>query len=301
MCRVRWCAILFLAAAGSAALPGADEPAAGEAVVTDVDGKEYKVAGVKFTTGTKRLAWMADPKGATEDARKGTTVLELREPISTTFVQGIVTYVPVASLETARYDYEKQEVSLKLKGVTEPLIGVLGYQRPINLLGFGGTSDGKPAAFTGGAVGKTAVKTVTFGGTQPLSTHKGGKHWNIQIVQPKADNPTLIARNLKVLYSFPGGIEQLHDGIPVRKGAPIPFDDALKRFEQLAKDINTNIATAEVEVGTGPERVIAIPLTVEQDKKVGILVGIVGEVNVGWKLFPLHTIKSITPSKRKID
>ena len=38
-----------------------------------------------------------------------------------------------------------------------------------------------------------------------------------------------------------------------------------------------------------------------EDKKAGTLVGFLGEVDAGWKLFPLHTIKVITPSKRKIE
>ena len=39
--------------------------AAGEVVLTDVDGKETRLAGAKLTAGTRRLGWLADPKGAT--------------------------------------------------------------------------------------------------------------------------------------------------------------------------------------------------------------------------------------------
>jgi hypothetical protein len=282
------------------AASGGDDPPADATVVTDVDGKEYKLTGVTFATGTRRLSWLADPKGANDDAKKGPLALELREPNSTTLVKGVVTLVPVASLESAKYDYEKQVVSLGVKGLKEPLTGFLGFQG-INVLGFRGTSGGKAAAFSGGVLSKTAVKTATFAGAQPLSKPKGGKTWNIQIIQPKADNPTLTARNLKVLYAFPGGFEQLVEGIPVRKGTPIPFDETLKRFEPLADDPNRNFSAAEVEAGGMPERVIAIPLTLEQDKKAGTLVGILGEVDAGWKLFPLHTIKVIKPSLRKIE
>ncbi len=293
-----WCGVILVFVAGMSAQ--GDDPAAGEALVTDADGKEHKLSGLKFTTGTRRLAWLADPEGTTDDEKKGPLALEVREVHSTTFTKGIITLVPVASLEAARYDYEKKTATLSVKGLKEPLTGTLEY-RGINVLGIGGTSGEKTATFTGGTLTKTAVKSMTFGGAQPLPKPNAGMTWNIQIVHPKADDPTLRARNLKVLYSFPGGIEQLVDALPIRKGPPVPFNEALKRFEMLASDSNTNIAAAEIDGAGGPERVVAIPLTLEQEKHTGTLVGFVGEVDAGWKLFPLHTIKVIKPSMRKIE
>lgn len=284
-----------------------DEPAASEAIVTDGDGKEHKLSKLKFTTGTKRLAWLADPQGTTEDAKRGPLALELRESTSAMpLAQGIITLIPLSSLESAHYDFEKELVSLHIKGLTQPLTGALFYPR-VNVLGFSGMDDGKAATFTGGIRGKPIVKTAIFGGAQAHARSKGGAAWNIRIVKTKkdepvvVDNPTLTARNLKVLYSFPGGIERLVDGTPTRKGQPVLFDDKLKRFEMLANDFNTNLAAAEIETAAGPERIIAIPLTLEDGKKTGTLAGILGEVDAGWKLFPLHTIKVITPSKRKIE
>ena len=124
---------------------------------------------------------------------------------------------------------------------------------------------------------------------------------NVQIVQPKAENPTLFIRNLKVLFSYPGGVEELVDAFPIRKGTPIPFDESLKRFEFLADGQNTEYSAAEVEIGATPERIVAIPHKLEKDKKIGTLLGFVGEVDAGWKFLPLHAIKVITPSKRKIE
>lgn len=293
-----WCGVM-LALLASLTARG-DDPVAGEAVVIDAEGKEHKLTGLKFTTGTRRVAWLADPEGATDDEKKGPLALEVREADSTTFTKGVITLIPIASLEAARFDYEKKVATLNVKGLKEPLSGTLEY-RGINVIGIGGMSDGKSAAFSGGTITKTSVKSMRFGGAQPLPKPNAGMTWNIQIVHPKADNPTLRARNLKVLYSFPGGAEELVEGIPVRKGQPIPFNGALKRFEMLASDSNTNIAAAEIDGAGGPERVIAIPLTIEQEKRTGTLIGFVGEVDAGWKLFPLHTIKVIKPSMRKIE
>lgn len=280
-----------------------DDPPGGEVVVTDVSGKEVKLTGAKLTTGTRRLGWLARAEGTTEDEKKGPLVIEVREPNSTTLLKGIVTLIPAASLESAKYDYEKQVVAFTLKGLKEPVTGTLEF-RGINMLGIGGTADGKATSLTGGTLGKTSLKTVMFPGAKEMPAPRTtGTFWAVQINHPAAKDPTLNVRNLKALYQFPGGVEQLEDGIPVRKGPPIPFNGNLKRFEMLANDQNTNMAAAEVDVTGSGERVIAIPLTTELDKKTGTLVGFLGEVDAGWKLFPLHTIKVITLTavKKKID
>ncbi len=297
-----------LAGAFSAA---ADDPPAkaGEVVLTDINGKEHKLTGVKLTTGSRRLAWLADPAGTTPDAKLGPQAIELREPNSTTFTKGVLTLVPAASLESAKYDYEKQAVTLTVKGLKDPLTGTLEYQG-INVIGMSGMADGKTESFTAGVLGKAAVKTVTFSGpvaVPPVPKDMAEKGWSVKIVSSKAkkaapaETPPLVVRNIKALIHYSDGTEQLVNGIPVRKGQPIPFDANLKRFELLATDENTNIAAAEIEAGAGPEKVIAIPLATEQDKKTGTLVGLIGEVDAGYKLFPLHTIKMVTPWEKKRD
>lgn len=276
------------------------------AVVVDGEGKEVKLTAVKFTTGTRRLAWLADPNGTTEDAKKGPLALEVRESLSTTYAKGVITLVQVSHLESATYDYDKKVVNLSVKGLKEPLMGTLEY-RGLNVLGMSALVDGKAAAFSAGVFGKSAakaVKKVTFPEAkalpEPMPT---GTTWAVQIIQPTAKDPTLTVRNLKALYQFPGGIEHLEGGIPVRKGAMLPLNGTVKRLEILATDTNTNMTAAEVETTTGPERIIIIPLTQELEKKTGTLIGFVGEVDAGWKLFPLHTIKimTLTDIKKKVD
>ena len=282
-----------------ALLVQADEPVAGGAIIVDADGQEHLLTQIKFGAGTKRLAWLADPQGTTDDAKKGPLALEFREPNSTTLVKGVTTLVPVASIESMVFDHAKQEVTLAVKGLQQRLVGILGYQR-VNVLGINGLNDGKAVTFTGGTSGKSAIKRMSFGGAQPPLKSKTHATWNVQIVQPKANNPTVVVRNLKVLIAQSGGAEKLVDGLPIRKGEPIAFDAKLKRLEILAHDQITDVVAAEVEAG-GSERTIVIPHILERDGKPGTIVGLLGQVDAGWKLFPLHTVKLITPSKRKIE
>lgn len=294
------CGLLAIALLAGASLSADDATSEGTATVVNSEGGEVKVTGLKFTAGTHRLAWLADPKGSTEDARKGPLAVEVREMQSTTFAKGVVTYVPVSSLESVTYDYDKKFVNFSIKGIKEPLKGTLQY-KGLNVLNFDGSVDGKATKFIAGVPGKSGVKSITFAGAKELTEpKKGGTTWVIQIIQA-AENPPLIVRNLKLLYHYTGGIEKLEDKIPVRKGESIPLNGTVKRLEILATDPNTNIAAAEIDTATATDKVIAIPLTQEADKRTGTLVGFVGEVDAGWKMFPLHTIKLITDLKRKVE
>ena len=181
-------------------------------------------------------------------------------------------------------------------------MGTLQY-RGINVLGVSGSVDGKSTNYSCG-VGKSAVKAVTFSGAKSLPDAKTtGTTWAIQIAQPTAKNPVLTVRNLKVFFQYKGGSDRLENAVPVRKGAVLTLNGTVKRVEILATDPNTNIAAAEVETTTGPERIIAIPLTQELEIGSGTLVGFIGEVDVGWKLFPLHTVRQITLTdvKKKVE
>jgi hypothetical protein len=57
------------------------------------------------------------------------------------------------------------------------------------------------------------------------------------------------------------------------------------------------MAAVEVQMGDGSEKIAIIPQEIEKDGKKGTLAGLVGEVDAGWKLFPLHTIKSMKHPK----
>ncbi|HEV3384878.1 MAG TPA: hypothetical protein VG097_08675 [Gemmata sp.] len=297
--------VMLLLAAGLFGITAqADEPALEASVtVLNTDGKESQVTELKFTTGTHRLAWLANPDGKTEDDRKGPLALEVREIQSTTYTKGVVTYVPISHIESVKYDYDNKVINLSVKGLKGPLKGTLQY-KGLNALNFSGKVDDKATTFSAGVIGKSTVKAVTFSGAKALpEAKKTGTTWAIQISQPAEKDPTLTVRNLKVLYHYSAGVEKLEDSIPVRKGALLPLNGTVKRFEILATDPNTNIAAAEVDTATSTERIVAIPLIQELDKKTGTLIGFIGEVDVGWKLFPLHTIKVITLTdvKKKVE
>jgi hypothetical protein len=278
--------VVFLAGLIGLGGRAADAPADEPVVVVDSAGKEIKLTKVRFTTGTRRLSWLPD---------KSALALEVREPNSTQYAKGITTLVPLASVESIAY--EPGKATIGVKGLSAPLVGTTEY-KGFSAIGFEGDSGGVVGKFAGG-VPKSGIKSVTFPGAKPLPERKpGGTAWSVTIDQPKAGNPALAVRDLKVLYAS-GAAEQVADALPVRKGEPLKFDASLKRLEVLAVDPNTHIAAAEVQPADSPERTVAIPLTRDQGGKTGVLVGLLGEVDAGWKLFPLHTIKVLAPAAEK--
>lgn len=292
-----WTAIGAVLLGGFAVLAQPPAEPGGPAVVVDSAGKEAKLTGVRVTAGTRRLAWQADPGG---ESKQGPLALQIREPHSTTFARGVLTLVPVANIEAIKYDYEKKAATVQVKGVADPVIGTLEY-RGINTVGLEGDADGTATKLSGG-VPKDGFKSVAFPDAKPFPARSGVKLvWSVQIAQPKANNPWLTVRNLKPLYAFPGGAELLLDTVPVRKGDPVSLAVAgVKRVEAVAVDLDTNVVVWEVQTEDGKERLVAIPPTCEQDGKTGTLVGLLGEVDAGWKLFPLAVIKAIKFEGKKL-
>jgi len=288
---LRWMG--FAVAIACAAGLRADEVADAPIVLVDSAGKEHKLANVKLTTGTRRLAFLAEPKGTTEDAKKGALALEIREPNSTTFQKGVVTLIPVSCVESVKYDYEKLSLTVAVKG-QDPVPGTLLF-RGINVISLEAKDGDAATKFIGGST-KDGFKSIAWPNAQPLPSRAVGTAWSVQIVQPAAKDPTLAVRNLKALYAFPNGAEQLADALPVRKGETLTLDTKVKKLEIIAVDPNTQMAAMELTVEGSPERLIAVPLTQDFGNRTGTLTGFLGEVDAGWKFFPLHAIKVLKPA-----
>ena len=286
------CLVLALALIGVAALRAEDVPDMPVALV-DAAGKEHKLTGVKFVSGTRRLAFLADFKGATDDAKRGPLALEVREPNSTTFAKGVVTLIPLSSVESVKYDTEKLAMSVNVKG-QDPVSGTLQF-RGINVIALETKENDAAVKFSGG-VPKDGFKSLTWPGAKPMASRAVGTTWHVQIEQPKSKDPAVTVRNLKAIYSFPGGVEQLADALPVRKGEPLKLDTKLKKLEMIAVDTNTQMSAMEATIDGDPERLVAVPLALDQGKRTGTLIGFIGEVDAGWKLFPLHCVKVIKPA-----
>ncbi len=260
------------------------------AVVTDAEGKEVKLPAARLTIGTRRLGWLADPKSATPDGKLGPIAMEFREPHSTAFQSGVVTLVPVSALESVKYDAAKQTAAVKVAGVAEPLAGSTAF-KGVNALGL---ETGEPKAATKylGGSAKGGLQAVAFPEAKPLDRKPiGGPAWQITIDHTKANNPTLTVTGLRFLVAS-GKSESLLATLPAKKGMPLDLTTA-PRFEVLAVDATRKLAVVEV----AKDDIRVLSLAPEIDGKPGALVGLLGEVPAGWKLFPLHTVLKAEKAK----
>jgi hypothetical protein len=268
----------------------AEEP---DAPITLVDGagKEHTLANVKLNTCVRRLAFLADPKGETDDAKRGPLALEIREPHSTAYAKGVATLIPLSCVESVKFEYEKQSLSVAVKG-QEPVAGTLQFQG-INVMSLEAKNGDAAVKYTSGK--KDGFRSIAWPNAKPLASRAVGATWWIQIQHPEAKYPTIKVRNLRAIYSFPGGVEQLADSLPVRKGESLKLDTTLKKLEMVAVDTNPSFqhAAMDATVEGNPEKLVAVPLVNDLGNRKGTLIGFLGEVDAGWKLFPLHCVKVI--------
>ncbi len=258
-------------------------------VVTDAEGKEVKLAAARLTLGTRRLTWLADPKGATPDAKLGPLAVEFREPNSTGFQNGVVTLVPASAIESVKYDAAKQTAAVKVAGVPEPITGSTAF-KGMNALG---VETGDPATATkyaGGSV-KGGVQAFAFPAAKPFERKPADGKWHLTIDQPKASNPVVPVTGLRFLVANGKG-EVLVTALPAKKGAALDLA-AGTPFEVVAVDLTRKVAVVEV----AKDDTRTLTLTPDADGKPGSVVGLLGEVPAGWKLFPLHTLLKVERAK----
>src|SRR5262245_29818134 len=141
------------ALAGVPGLPADDAPKAAEPgtlTVVDGSGKEHKLKAWKFVTGTRRLTWLA-PTPKEEPAPKegagkkgpaparparpeaGPEALEFRDENSTSFVEGVLTLIPLDRLRAIDYNAAEDAVTARVAGpkAEEDLVltGTTKFQR----------------------------------------------------------------------------------------------------------------------------------------------------------------------------
>jgi hypothetical protein len=259
----------------------ADDPKVQIVTVKGGDDKEQRIEAPKFLAGFRKVSL------SSKSSVNPTTVFVFRSLQSTNYAKGVETWLPIQYLQSVSFEASKQTINVRLNGIQEPLSGSTQF-KGINVLL---VESGKERFNSLGGKDKT-VKECRFLAEQKAPPVEGQK-WAIQIDQPKANNPTLVVYNLKVLAER-NGVEELANQLPVRRGKPISLaKDQFKQLSVVAVDPAKAIAV-EVTNFDKAETTFVIPTATEDPKK-GKLVGLMGEVTGGYQFFPWHTIKTVQP------
>ncbi|MBX9679783.1 MAG: hypothetical protein K2X38_13555 [Gemmataceae bacterium] len=290
-----WIVALAISVFGLCGAAGQEKKPSDPLVVTDAGSKETSLAKWKISLGAEPLPWAEPAKG--KAARE--EWLAFRDDGSTSFVNGIVTYLPIASLRKIDYDDAKKSVTVVVFGTKETTLSGTTKFKGINKLTIEGETD-----LSG--LGKAVVK---FQGGQPKGITSIGFPSPKPIEYSSIGRPASIAANdkekskhqafdLKALYKI-GTANQTSGSLWFKTSVKIDLDKiaSLKRLE--TQDKKSAESEFEVVLKDGAKHSLILQDSPMIDGKAAKLVGLYGRGPIGWKLFPAHTITELTFDEKK--
>jgi len=295
----------------------ADEPKKADApvvIIVDANGKEHKVKGWKITAGTRRLGGLAPaddkepmpkdpppqpPKGGKAPPKKGAVgpeALAFREDDSTTFVDGVLTLVPLDRLRELDYDKETKTVTAtvatgsKKDAATVKLHGATKFQGVNRVTLEAEIDKGElgvaEVKFLGGA--DTGVKSIKFP-EQDVALENMGKMSKITVADKMQKDPHTVY-GLQALYRTADGRETVSPILMFKKTIKL---DVAKINKLTSAGMEGTDLTFTVSLKDGNEETLTLMKTGKLNDKDVELVGFLGKVKAGYKLYPIHTVTSI--------
>jgi hypothetical protein len=264
--------------------------------IVNAAGKQEKLLRWHFTQGTRKLSWLAAP----EDKAGGPECLQLREEHSTTYVEGILTLIPLGSLKAIDYDPDKKSVrvtALATDGKDVILSGTTKYQN-FNRIALDGEADlGELGAAEVKLQGGDAkgVRGVRFPAPQPASEVRGR---TATVLADDKEKSVHAVAGLTPLY-LSGSTYRTLPELMFKKTVKIDLDKMIKLRRLPPADKKQTALEFEVTLGSGEQHNLTLLTKIEHDGKTAQLVGLVGQVAVGYKLFPLHTIAELRFEEKK--
>ncbi|MSQ94482.1 MAG: hypothetical protein EXR98_07990 [Gemmataceae bacterium] len=261
-------------------------------VVPPAGGKEVKLADWRFTHGTRRLALTGDtPVNPKTKTPAGPEYLEVREEKTTTYKNGIFTFVPLTSVRKIDYDREKKTFSatvLSDGGAETTLLGSTKFTSNKITIEGEALLDGLGAAtvkFNGGI--DKGLHSVKFPDAKPADKLKGA---TAVVTADDKEKTKHTAHDVQPVFLVDGQYRVMAY-VMFKKTVKIDWDNlAGLRFvpSEDKKKISTDYL---VTLKDGVKHTLSILNTVELEKKKTMtFVGLIGRVPVGYKLFMLDAI-----------
>lgn len=303
--------LIFAVASTLFALAAEDKPTATEGgllVVVDAAGKEQKLKTWKFTEGVRRLGWLSSAKTADslDDAGKdktaapkgkrqpstGPEALVLRAEMEIEYADGVQTLIPLAHLRSIDFDNEMDTVTAQVgEGeAVEKITGSTKYKR-INKLVIEAEVDRgdlgiAEVKYLGGV--PRGIRGVRFPASKGLPPLPQGRRMLVVSADGKSKTTQHKVVDLLPLYRLPSGGEKLLPTIMFRKTLKLEVG-------KIKKIVAAGDSGAwQVTMKDGGEETLTLLETIPYEGKSARLLGFVGRVPVGYKLFPASAIAEIT-------
>jgi hypothetical protein len=249
-------------------------------------GTEFKIKDWKFTSGTKRLSWVAPAPGVEALAFYEGKVAPLKK--------SVLTYLPIASIRSIHFDTarDKEIVTVRVarsdkEADDEILIGPLFYSG-FNTLEITGTidtadKDQETVDFDGGS--REGVRSIKFSSPKPIEPLPKGRAASVKHV--KMEYPTLQVVDLQVLYVQGDGSWKTLPTLYFNDPSKAELAN-IRKLTQMRSGGNSYQVT--LLTGQKNPRVI-----VNEPKDAGDveLVGFVGRFSAGYRIFPLVTVGEV--------
>jgi hypothetical protein len=290
------CVVPILLAFGNGTTALADDaptpqPAtANRLTVVDGSGATFEVPSYQFVAGTQQHPWLT---GEVDGAAPH--LLVFRENDSTTFAEGVLTLVPVASIRAIEYDYEAKRATLRVaisERVEEDVVleGSAGVYVGFNALtiaferdkGEFGVAEVK---LEGGVAG--GLRALRFSAPQPLAPAVGGLQGRVEVVSKEPLEPRVL-QGLVAVYRA-GNDTLSGDTLFFRTSLRVP----LTRLSRMVAAGNRG-KDWRLALPGEPEANYTLLEPARLGEREVQLRGFAGRVRAGWRVFPLHTMAAVT-------
>ena len=255
-----------------------------------------------FTAGTRHLSWLATdekPPKAKAKVPARPEYLEFREDKTPMYKDDIVTYIPVASLLRLEYDHDKKLVRAAVKQAGDKDLTLVGPTKFANINKFSleGTAVMKADLGVEGALQfqdglmKTPFRALIHHAAKPAAAPTGGGA--VVIAQDKAKTEHKV-QGLMPLYKVGAG-QKLASVLMFETVGQIDVAKiAVLRQNPPAEKKQAISHVYEVTQIDGAKRKLTLLENTQLDgNQKAVLVGLVGRVPAGYKLFPPHTIAEV--------
>jgi hypothetical protein len=261
--------------------------------LTDAKDKVHKVTEWKFLSGTRRLGWLADEMGKKKD---GPEAFVLREVTKINYKAGVETLIPLPRIRklTVESDLDLLTVFVTVdKDEEAKLSGTTKYKN-INWFTLEtevdeGDKGVASVRFQGGSL-KGNVKSISFPAAKVGPLERGRP----AAVQTADDNikETHKVSDLMALYALRGGKEMLSPVLMFKKTLKLDVNK-LASIESAGQGGREVVWKVKDKAKDAEERTLTLLDEGILDGKDVTLLGLVGKVPAGYKLFPPQRITAI--------
>lgn len=294
--------LLLPLAAGLLAVAGDETPKPadpGTLVVVDAAGKDQKLKSWKFTAGVRRLGWLAagdktDKKGRPDAT--GPEALMVREESKINFLAGVLTLVPLDRVRSIDFNAEKETLTVRAATSDKAeedarLTGTTAY-KGINKVTLEAEVDKGDAGIAEvtyqGGVARGGIRAIRFPAPR-VQAEKPGRP-AVVLTADRDIRKTHKVSDLVPLYLLKSGREKTAPLLMFRKTLKLDVSK-IKKIAAGAEDGDDVVW--QVVQKDGDDSTLTLLQTATVDGQSAQLLGLVGKVPVGYKLFPVRRIVAV--------